>query len=271
MDRLTYRERSLIERGYDSNLIINLESYTEDDINNIALKIFKEISSACTPINNPKCIFVGGQPGSGKSTRINEITNYFNNEIIVINMDLYREYHPHYQWIIDNINNHWKDREITEDDSPGNDLADFTHKFAGKVSDKLVDLASETINKESYNMVIEWGMRRPEAPLDAIEKLHNKGYYTEIIFIAVKKDKSLKDCNYRDLNNEDLVRCVSKSFHELCIKELPISAKTIYEEGTKKGIVDSFKLIDRNNNILWDNKSNEDLYEVYYNYLNSDF
>lgn len=263
------RELNLINRGYEENLVKSLNSYTLEDVNNVALKIFKEISHYCSPISNPKCIFVGGQPGSGKSTRIDEITNNFSKNIIVINMDLYREYHPNYEWIINSINNHWKDRIINDDDSPGNDLADFTHQFAGEVSDKLIKLSSEVINNEAYNIAIEWGMREPFAPLETIEEIHNKGYFNEIIFIAVHKDESLESCNYRDLSNEDLVRRVSKSFHEKCIKELPISAKTIYIEGTNRKIIDSFKIIDRNNNILWDKNSNEDLYEVYYNYLNN--
>lgn len=263
------RELDLIKRGYDEKLLSSLNTYTGEDINNVSLNIFKEISHDCHPVKNPKCIFVGGQPGSGKSTRIEEITNHFSNNIIVINMDLYREYHPNYKWIIEAINKHWKHREITDDDSPGNDLADFTHQFAGEVSDKLIKLSSEVINNEAYNIAIEWGMREPYAPLDAIEEIHNKGYYNEVIFIAVHKDESLESCNYRDLSKEDLVRRVSKSFHEKCIKELPISAKTIYFEGTIKRIIDNFKVVDRNNNVLWDQNSNEDLYEVYYNYLNN--
>ena len=111
------------------------------------------------------------------------------------------------------------------------------------MTDYLVDFFTNNDNEYKYNLIIEWGMRKPEAPLETIEKMHNKGYYTTIIFIAVEKDKSLEACNYRDTNNNDLVRCVSTSFHELCIKELPISAKTIYEEGTSKGIINNFKVI----------------------------
>ena len=262
------RELDLINRGYDKNLVESLCNYTLDDVNNISLKIFREISYGCSPISKPKCIFVGGQPGSGKSTRIDEITNHFSNNIIVINMDLYRDYHPKYKWIIEAINNHWKDRIVTDDDSPGNDLADFTHQFAGAVSDKLGKLATEVINGEAYNVAIEWGMREPYAPLDTIEEMHNKGYYCEVIFIAVHKDESLESCNYRDLSKEELVRRVSKSFHERCIQELPISAKTIYEEGMKRNIIDSFKIVDRNNNVIWNKNSNEDIYELYYQYLN---
>ena len=268
---LKYRERSLIERGYDENFIVSISEFSEDEVNNVAMKIFKEISINCDVTDKPRCIFVGGQPGSGKSTRIDEITNNFSSNIIVVDMDLYRSYHPKYEWIIDAINKHWKNREITSDDSPGNDLADFTHQFAGKVSDKLVDLASEIINGEAYNMVIEWGMRKPDMPLETINKLHEKGYYVEVVFIAVKKEESLQSCNYRDSQTDsDIIRRVSKTFHDLCIKELPVSAKTIFNEGTSKGIINSFKLVDRNNNVLWDKNSNEDLYEVYYNYLNQD-
>ena len=262
------RELDLINRGYDNKLVESLCNYKEDDVNNISLKIFREISSTCIPVERPRCIFVGGQPGSGKSTRIDELTNNFNNNIIVIDMDLYREFHPNYKWIIDAINKHWENREITDDDSPGNDLADFTHQFAGAVSDKLGKLASEVINGEAYNIAVEWGMREPYAPLDTIEEIHNKGYYCEVIFIAVHKDESLVSCNYRDLSDEELVRRVSKSFHEKCINELPISAKTIYFEGTKRGIIDSFRIVDRNNNIIWNEKSNNDIYDVYYKYLN---
>lgn len=262
------RELDLINRGYDKNLVEALCNYTEDDVNNTALKIFKEISRNCSPNDRPRCIFVGGQPGSGKSTRIDEITNNFSNNIIVIDMDLYREFHPNYKWIIDAINKHWENRKINDDDSPGNDLADFTHQFAGVVSDKLGKLASEVINGEAYNIAVEWGMREPYAPLDTIMDMHNKGYYCEVIFIAVHKDESFISCNYRDLSKEELVRRVSKSFHEKCIKELPISAKTIYEEGMKRGIIDSFRIVDRNNNILWNERSDSDLYDVYYKYLN---
>ena len=118
-------------------------------------------------------------------------------------------------------------------------------------------------------MVIEWGMRKPDAPLETIKKIHDKGYFVEVIFIAVHKNESLESCDFRDTNNDVLVRRVSADFHDLCIKELPISAKTIYEEGFGNNIINSFKIIDRDNNILWDNNSSNDLYEIYYNYLNN--
>ncbi len=269
MDRLTYRERALISRGYEEELVKNLNSFNEVDVNNVALNIFKKVSYNCSVTNNPKCIIVGGQPGSGKSTRINEINGVFNNNIIDINMDLYREYHPNYEWIVNSINKHWENREMNINDSPGNDLADFTHKFAGKVADKLVELSSTIINNQAYNIVIEWGMRKPDAPLETIKNIHDKGYYVEVIFIAVHKSESLEACDFRDTNKDVLVRRVSADFHDLCIKELPISAKTIYEEGFSNNIIDSFKIIDRDNNIIWDKDNNNDLYEVYYNYLNN--
>ena len=84
-------------------LVKNLNTYTEVDINNVALNEFKKASFNCDVINNPTCIIVGGQPGSGKSTRINEIIDSFDNNIIDINMDLYREYHPNYEWIVNTM------------------------------------------------------------------------------------------------------------------------------------------------------------------------
>ena len=268
MRELTYREKELINRGYNQKVVELLTAFTIDDVNNVSMNIFKELTKTCSVTTRPKCIFVGGQPGSGKSTKIDSLRELFSDNIIIVIMDKYRKYHPNYQWIVDEINRHWENRESDSNDSPGNDLADFTHYFAGEVSDKIIELASEVINNESYNIAIEWGMRNAKAPLKTLEELHNKGYYNEVLFIAVNKDKSLEACNYRDISRDHLRRRVSSSFHELYINELPNSATTIYEEGTRKGIIDSFKLIDRNNNILWDNRSDEDLNEVYYNYLN---
>ena len=36
----------------------------------------------------------------------------------------------------------------------------------------------------------------------------------------------------------------------------------------KRNVIDSFKIVDRNNNVIWNKNSNEDIYELYYKYLN---
>ena len=47
---LKYRERSLIERGYDENFIVSISEFSEDEVNNVAMKVFKEISK-CKNVN----------------------------------------------------------------------------------------------------------------------------------------------------------------------------------------------------------------------------
>mgnify|MGYP003318895747 CR=1 FL=1 len=36
------------------------------------------------------------------------------------------------------IRKHWKNRKESINDTPGNDIADFTHWFAGDMTDRLI-------------------------------------------------------------------------------------------------------------------------------------
>lgn len=54
------------------------------------------ITNQHTPTNNPKGFVLGGQPGAGKSILIEKIKKELNGNVIVINGDDYRKYHPDY-------------------------------------------------------------------------------------------------------------------------------------------------------------------------------
>ena len=69
--------------------------------------------------------------------------------------------------------------------------------------------------------------------------------------------------------NNHILRKVCDDFHDLCVESLPDSAKTIYQVGMAKGIINKFSLIDRNEKIIWNNNQ-EDIKEVYYNHLHND-
>jgi hypothetical protein len=195
--------------------------------------------------------------------------NYNSGGIVEIGIDNYRTYHPNYLEIEKIIKKHWNGKTPTENDSPGNDIADFTHNFAGRMTDILQVLVSD--NK--LNIAMEWGMRTPEGPLATMKALKEKGYKNIVNFIAVHKDVSLEACKIRaDVMNDQkhIVRRVPNYFHELACSTIASSAETIYEQGfVNNRTVDNFFLINRNGQVLWKPGDQVNLSSVFNDWLNN--
>lgn len=270
INKLSSREKALIDRGYDVDDVIRLSYFSEEQAKDAAETIYTRITKGCTPVDNPVCIYLGGQPGCGKSTVSMTLKENFNlGGIVEIGIDNYRTYHPNYLEIERVIKKHWEGKSPNENDSPGNDIADFTHNFAGRMTDILQVLISD----KKFNISMEWGMRTPEGPLATMKVLKEKGYTNVVNFITVHKDVSLEACKIRaDVMNDyrHIVRRVPNYFHDLACSTLADSAKTIYEEGfIKSKTVDNFFLVNRNGKVLWKPGDQVDLASVYNDWLNN--
>lgn len=268
---LTRKELELVDRGYSKEELEELVSYTDEYVDKISDNIVENISVGCTKSDKPTAIFIGGQPGCGKSTSLRTIkTNWIDNNVIcIIGLDNYRTYHPNYKKMEQVINDTWKDKEDADNKSRGNDIAILTGEFAGEVTDTVIRKLSD----DNYNIAIEWGMRSPLVPLEMMEMLHDKGYKVIVKFIIVDKETSREACKLRDdvMNNHNIIlRRIPTSFHENAVNTLPASAEQIYIEGyLNKKIIDEFYLVDRNSNILWDSSSDKKLIDTYNYYLNN--
>lgn len=270
INKLSSREKALVDRGYDVDDVIRLSYFSEEQAKDAAEIIYSRITNGCASVDNPICIYLGGQPGCGKSTVSMTIKETFNlGGIVEIGIDNYRTYHPNYLEIERAIKKHWEGKTTTDNDSPGNDIADFTHNFAGRMTDILQVLISD----KKFNIAMEWGMRTPEGPLATMRSLKEKGYKNIVNFIAVHKDVSLEACKIRaDVMNDyrHIVRRVPNYFHELACSTIADSAKTIYEEGfVKNKTVDNFFLVNRNSKVLWKPGDQVDLASLYNDWLNN--
>ena len=270
INKLSSREKALVDRGYDVDDVIRLSYFSEEQAKDAAEIIYSRITNGCASVDNPICIYLGGQPGCGKSTVSMTIKETFNlGGIVEIGIDNYRTYHPNYLEIERAIKKHWEGKTPTDNDSPGNDIADFTHNFAGRMTDILQVLISD----KKFNIAMEWGMRTPEGPLATMRSLKEKGYKNIVNFIAVHKDVSLEACKIRaDVMNDyrHIVRRVPNYFHELACSTIADSAKTIYEEGfVKNKTVDNFFLVNRNSKVLWKPGDQVDLASLYNDWLNN--
>lgn len=124
MGNLTTRLKSLIERGYNKDEVIKLSYFSDEDIYNVSDIAFFRESFNIEKVENPTAVFAGGQPGSGKSVLAYN-SKKSNPNIFVICVDNYRSYHPNYNEIEKIVKEHWINRNETNNDSPGNDIANF--------------------------------------------------------------------------------------------------------------------------------------------------
>ena len=260
------RLQALVDRGYSEEEVLSLAGFSDDELDYACRIAFERMSSGCEKTDNPTIVYIGGQPGSGKSIFSMEMKNAMP-DYVEIGIDNYRMYHPRYLEIEKCIRNHWKGKNETVNDTPGNDIADFTHYFAGAMSDRLTDMASKKDeNGRSYNILMEWGMREPYGPLKSMDSLKSMGYKNIVLFVAANSQVSYAACNLRaDVmkNSNRIFRKVPKNFHDLAVSSLPGSIDVIYGEGYKKGIVDYMVIVSRNGQILWDINSKEKASNVY--------
>lgn len=270
---LTDREKSLITRGYSEEEVKELIYYSDEQINNLSNIILGVITRNCTRVDNPFCIFIGGQPGCGKSTlsMATKINVFTNNNAVEIGLDNYRSFHPNYSKIENIIRNHWKDKVETENDTMGNDIADFTHRFASEMADILCTKLIDNNKKEQYNMIFEWGLRNIEAPLEEMRKLKEKNYQIMVNYIAVHKDISYEACKIRaDIMNQQnhIIRRVPKNFHDLCINTLPEACNELYKKGyLEQKLIDSFIITKRDGKVVWNQLDSERPGDIFKKYL----
>ena len=259
------RLAALINRGYDLDEVLMLASYTAEELKYTSECAFEHISRNCTPVNNPSAVFIGGQPGCGKTVVSMNLKNKVGNAI-QIGIDNYRMYHPRYLEIEECIKRHWINRIETENDTPGNDIADFTHLFAGAMTDELIEMGKD----RKYNLLLEWGMREPTGPLNCMKMLKEEGYNNSVIFVTAPKDVSYKACKLRAevFSNQHIIRNVPKSFHDYCVETLPDSINAIYTNGYENKIVDYMVLINRGGEILWSDNMKELPGMIFDNYVN---
>jgi len=213
--------QNLVDSGYDIDEVVDLISYSKDDFNVLSDQIFATDSTYCYPKEHPTAIYIGGQPGAGKSI-LSMAVKKADPNYMEIAMDNYRTYHPNYEAIEECVKRHWEDRKWLENDTPGNDIAHFTHNFSGEMIDNIIEKATD----KKYDVVIEWNLKDPKEPLQSMKELKEKGYNIHVWNLAVSNDISKDAYKMRaDVMNNygHVMRRVSKNFHDSCIENLPNS------------------------------------------------
>lgn len=202
-------------------------------------------NARATPQQNPKGFVLGGQPGAGKSILIEKIKKELNSNVIVINGDDYRKYHPDYTKF---------QAQGTKDSAPK------TQEFAGKMTEAIFQKA--ILNK--YNLIIEGTFRTAQVPINTLKTLKENGYNTNVMIQICTKEISWDSCleRYEKMLkiNPSEARYTPKEHHDLVIQNL---AKNI-KEVQNSDLVDRLQIFTR---ILIENKTNEFEQKLIYNSL----
>jgi len=212
----------------------NLADFSEEQFDIQYKKILKKhVINYYTVANPYNAIILGGQPGAGKSS-LNKRILAEDANIIVINGDDYREFHPNFEAI---------------DKAFGRNSVDHTQAFADAVVKRLVYELSD----KKYNLVIEGTLRTAEVPLKVCRLLKNKGYNVELFVMAVNKEMSWQGTinRYEEMKSiGEIPRATSKEFHDLVVASIPKNLEEIY----KSGEFDRITLYNRSLTCLYDSK-----------------
>ena len=232
----------------------NRENYRQtvtsvDDalVDRILPQIKQEICKDSAVKKNQAVIFLGGQPGAGKSSFYSMDDSL--DDYVIIDGDRYRKYHPDYA-------------AFSQEELPN-----ATQPFVNKIVERLID----DLGKDGYNMVIEGTLRDSSVPIQTACKLKEYGYHTKLFVMAVDACTSWESTLHRaELMKQvgQIPRTVPFQKYDAIVQSLPDNLVMIHEAAC----MDSIYLLNRENEILWnsDRENEKGLHEVFAESLNLD-
>ena len=199
------------------------------------LKVYEMIKHRVTRgisgAKNPVTIVLGGQPGAGKSGIYNLARERFNGNIVELDCDKFREFHPDAKELAKNPDTY----------------GEKTNPFVSAV----VDCMAEELSELGYNMIIESPMKSTNTAFWLHEMLTPKGYAVEAHVMATPKEVSWSGVISRyeeQLANGELARIVPKEFHDYVTDHITDALSEIYKSGKMSNII----VMDRAKTIMYD-------------------
>lgn len=168
------------------------------------------------PQEKPLAFILGGQPASGKSKLAKEFIGKFSNDnILFVNGDIYREFHPDRQKLINNPLSYFKETQV----------------FSNVFTENLIREAIE--NK--YNIMVEGTMRNPQVPYNTAKMFKENGYEVEILAISapsVFTELGLYNRYQEEINFQGWGRLAEIESYNLAVSGILASLDLLYKEKT---------------------------------------
>jgi len=178
-----------------------------------------------SPVKSPKGFVLGGQPGAGKSNLVGIIRQELNRNVLIINGDEFRRYHPNFEGIQEQY---------------GIDSPKHTAAFSGHMTERVIEKAL----REGYNISVEGTFRTTETPMRTLEDMREHGYETAVYIQTAPSEVSWQSTLERYHAMEllgETPRATPKEHHDLVVKLLPQNADAVFLSGK----ADVFKVYSR--------------------------
>jgi len=221
------------------NEIEKLQIFTESEANKATEEIWDILIAKhkhLSPVKIPEGIITGGTPGAGKSVFVELAKTRLNNNLLVIDGDQFRRYHP----------NFLKLQKLV-----GADIAFVTGPFYGKMVRNILTKAME----HKYNVIIESTFKSVDSPLDYLKALKAAGYTTTVNIIAVDKEIAWQSTIERKeemIKAGEPARSVDRTYFDQTAANLAGNAEKVY----KTGLVDKLEVRNRTTR-LFDSRFND--------------
>ena len=189
------------------------------------------LSPVVMPSNSPQAFLLGGQSCAGKTTLHGMIQERFAHNVIVVNGDGFRSYHPRY-------------RELDKEYGP--ESVNYTAKWAGSMTEAAVDALSTV----GYNLAVEGTLRTAEVPTKTATLLKERGYRVFLAVMAVKPEISLISCQirYEQMRIAGTVpRATDPEHHNLIIRQIVSNMRVLEQSDLFEGIY----LVNRAKEVLY--------------------
>lgn len=188
-------------------------------------------------VYHPKLIFIAGQPGAGKSRITEFYKKNLGNNVIVSDIDEYRNEHPRFKELVNKYPNQW---------------TQYTQDFASEMGKAVV----KELSKSNCNVIIDGTLKNYNKNKEIIDMYRKAGYSIEISAIATKPDVSTMGIIKRyteKIRKKEPARSVPIEVHNMTIEALPNNLERIQLEN----LVDAIYLFDRTSQCIYDSTVNQ--------------
>lgn len=192
---------------------------------------------------HPVSIWLGGQPGSGKTSGMRSVCRlYPEKSVVLIEGDDYRQYHPVYLSVME---------------SNPLDMPSVTQQAEGR----WIAMAVQHALDNGYSSLIEGTWRNTEVVLRESRRAKQLGRLTHACIVAVPPVESGVGILRRYI--DALIvghqsRWTSPHAHDAVVNSLPHNVETIAQDGS----IDRFTVLARDGAVLYDSSDPSDRFEA---------